>query len=201
MDAIARQPSESNNVRMNMIIAAALIEGVALIAIMGLLTPDPGTLFWMVIIFGIVFFILAKYAFPVITGMVDKRKQYIDSSLEAARQANEQLQQVKAESEALLARAHEEQTAILKEASATRDRIIAEARERARTEARKALDETRHQIAAEKESAINDIRRQVAILSVDVAEKVLRKKLSDDKEQLELVNRLLDEVKSNNDIE
>ena len=70
---------------------------------MGLLTPDPGTLFWMVIIFGIVFFILAKYAFPVITGMVDKRKQYIDSSLEAARQANEQLQQVKAESEALLA--------------------------------------------------------------------------------------------------
>ena len=67
---------------------------------MGLLTPDPGTLFWMVIIFGIVFFILAKYAFPVITGMVDKRKQYIDSSLEAARQANEQLQQVKAESEA-----------------------------------------------------------------------------------------------------
>ena len=68
---------------------------------MGLLTPDPGTLFWMVIIFGIVFFILAKYAFPVITGMVDKRKQYIDSSLEAARQANEQLQQVKAESEAL----------------------------------------------------------------------------------------------------
>ena len=168
---------------------------------MGLLTPDPGTLFWMVIIFGIVFFILAKYAFPVITGMVDKRKQYIDSSLEAARQANEQLQQVKAESEALLARAHEEQTAILKEASATRDRIIAEARERARTEARKALDETRHQIAAEKESAINDIRRQVEILSVDVAEKVLRKKLSDDKEQLELVNRLLDEVKSNNDIE
>ena len=155
---------------------------------MGLLTPDPGTLFWMVIIFGIVFFILAKYAFPVITGMVDKRKQYIDSSLEAARQA-------------LLARAHEEQTAILKEASATRDRIIAEARERARTEARKALDETRHQIAAEKESAINDIRRQVAILSVDVAEKVLRKKLSDDKEQLELVNRLLDEVKSNNNIE
>lgn len=168
---------------------------------MGLLTPDPGTLFWMVIIFGIVFFILAKYAFPVITEMVDKRKQYIDSSLEAARQANEQLQQVKAESEALLARAHEEQTAILKEASATRDRIIAEARELARTEARKALDETRHQIAAEKESAINDIRRQVAILSVDVAEKVLRKKLSDDKEQLELVNRLLDEVKSNNDIE
>ncbi|MCD8318871.1 MAG: F0F1 ATP synthase subunit B [Paraprevotella sp.] len=167
---------------------------------MGLLTPDPGTLFWMVIIFGFVFFILAKYAFPVIINMVDKRKKYIDSSLEAARQANEQLQQVKAESEALLAQARENQTTILKEASATRDRIIAEARERARVEAEKALDETRHQIAAEKESAINDIRRQVAILSVDVAEKILREKLSDNKEQLDLVNRLIDEVKSNNEI-
>ncbi len=163
---------------------------------MGLLTPDPGAVFWMVIIFGIVFFILARYAFPVITGMMEKRKQFIDSSLEAARQANEQLRHVKDESEALLVRAREEQTAILKEASAARDRIIAEARERARNEARKTLDETRHQIAAEKESAINDIRRQVAMLSVSVAEKVLRRKLSDDKEQLDLVNRLLDEVKS-----
>ncbi len=168
---------------------------------MGLLTPDPGTLFWMVIIFGIVFFILARYAFPVITGMVDKRKEYIDSSLEAARKANEQLRQVKAEGEALLAKAHEEQAAILKEASSARDRIIAEARDKARDEARKVLDETRHRIAAERESAISDIRRQVAVLSVNVAEKVLRKKLSDDEEQRELVERLLDEVKPNDDID
>ena len=137
---------------------------------------------------------MAKYAFPVIIGMVDKRKKFIDSSLEAARQANEQLQQVKAEANALLAQAQQQQTAILKEAAATRDQLIADARARAREEAQKALDETRHQIAAEKESAINDIRRQVAVLSVAVAEKILRKELSDDKEQQDFINRMIAEI-------
>ena len=165
---------------------------------MGLLTPDSGLLFWMVVCFGVVFFILAKYAFPVIINAVDKRKKYIDSSLEAARQANEQLQQAKTEVESLLAEARRQQTAILKEAAATRDQIIADARSRAREEARKALDETRQQIAAEKESAINDIRRQVAVLSVEVAEKILRKELSTDKEQLDCVNRMIAEVESSN---
>lgn len=168
---------------------------------MGLLTPDPGTLFWMVVIFGVVFFVLAKYAFPVIITMVDKRKEYIDNSLKAAREANEQLQQVKAESAKLLAAVQEKQAAILKDAAAARDRIIAEARERARVEAQKKLDETRHQIAAEKESAINDIRRQVAVLSVAIAERIMREKLSGDEDQLAMVNRLMDEARSNTNIE
>ena len=150
---------------------------------MGLLTPDPGTVFWMIIIFGVVFFILAKYAFPVIIGMVEERKKYIDQSLEAARQANEQLAQVR-----------EETDRMLKEASQTRDRVIKEARVRAQLEAQKALEETRLQIVAEKESALNDIRQQVAILSVDVAEKILRKDLKSEQEQLDLVNRLIDEM-------
>lgn len=168
---------------------------------MGLLTPDPGTLFWMVVIFGVVFFVLAKYAFPVIITMVDKRKEYIDNSLKAAREANEQLQQVKAESAKLMATVQEKQAAILKDAAAARDRIIAEARERARVEAQKKLDETRHQIAAEKESAINDIRRQVAVLSVAIAERIMREKLSSDEDQLAMVNRLMDEARSNTNIE
>lgn len=166
---------------------------------MGLLTPDPGTLFWMTVIFGIVFFLLAKFGFPAIIGMVDKRKAYIDSSLETARKANEQLLQVKAESEQLLAQAREERTAILKDAAATRDRLIAEARERAKDEARKALDETRHQIAAEKESAINDIRRQVAVISVNIAEKILRRNLTDEKVQLELIDRIIKESEEQNE--
>lgn len=166
---------------------------------MGLLTPDPGTLFWMTVIFGIVFFLLAKFGFPAIIGMVDKRKAYIDSSLEAARKANEQLLQVKAESEQLLTQAREERTAILKDAAATRDRLIAEARERAKDEARKALDETRHQIAAEKESALNDIRRQVAVISVHIAEKILRRNLTDEKVQLELIDRIIKESEEQNE--
>ncbi len=161
---------------------------------MGLLTPDPGTVFWMIIIFGVVFFILAKYAFPVIIGMVEERKKYIDQSLEAARQANEQLAQVREETDRMLKEARDEQTRILKEASQTRDRVIKEARVRAQLEAQKALEETRLQIVAEKESALNDIRQQVAILSVDVAEKILRKDLKSDQEQLELVDRMIDEM-------
>lgn len=161
---------------------------------MGLLTPDPGTVFWMIVIFGVVFFILAKYAFPVIIGMVEERKKYIDQSLEAARQANEQLAQVREETDRMLKEARDEQTRILKEASQTRDRVIKEARVRAQLEAQKALEETRLQIVAEKESALNDIRQQVAILSVDVAEKILRKDLKSDQEQLELVDRMIDEM-------
>ena len=64
---------------------------------MGLLTPDPGLLIWMLITFGVVFFILAKYGFPVVIKMVDERKAYIDNSLKAAREANEQLANVKQE--------------------------------------------------------------------------------------------------------
>lgn len=161
---------------------------------MGLLIPSSGTLFWMIVIFAVVFFILAKYAFPVIIRMVDERKKYIDESLESARQANEQLAAVKSESERLLTQAREEQAQILKDAVATRDRMLKEAQARAQAEARRALDETRQQIIAEKESAINDIRRQVAVLSVDVAEKILRKDLTGEKEHIELIDRLLDDM-------
>lgn len=161
---------------------------------MSLLTPDSGLLFWMVIVFGIVFVILAKYGFPVIVRMVDERKEYIDKSLQAARRANEQLVGVKAESEAILAKAREEQARILNEALATRERIVKEARTQAQVEGQKLLDEAKKQIQTEKDSAISDIRRQVAVLSVDIAEKILRKNLDNEKEQMAMIDRLLDEI-------
>lgn len=161
---------------------------------MGLLTPDPGLMFWMIIVFGVVFFVLAKYGFPVIIGMVEDRKAYIDDSLKAAREANEQLANVKAEGEKVLAQAREEQARILNEASATRDRIIKDAQERAMLEGQRLMDELKKQIETEKESAIRDIRRQVAVLSVDIAEKIMRSKLADEKEQMELIDRMLDEM-------
>lgn len=161
---------------------------------MGLLTPDPGLLFWMVVVFGIVFFLLAKFGFPVIIKMVDDRKAYIDNSLKAAREANEQLANVKIEGEKILAQAHEEQARILKSATETRDRIIKEAQEKARLEGDRLMEEMKKQIETEKESAIRDIRRQVALLSVGIAEKVMRTKLADEKEQTELISRLVDEM-------
>ncbi|MDR1884303.1 MAG: F0F1 ATP synthase subunit B [Prevotella sp.] len=161
---------------------------------MNLLLPESGLLFWMLLSFGIVFFILAKFGFPVITKMVDERKNYIQDSLDAAHKANEQLARIKEKSDELLNTAKAEQAKILKDAANTRDRIVNEAREQAKAAGAKELEETRKQIQAEKEQAIRDIRRQVADLSVDVAEKVLRESLKDPKTQMSMIDRLVDEA-------
>lgn len=158
-----------------------------------LLQPDAGLLFWMLLSFGIVFAILAKFGFPVITKMVEERNAYIEKSLDAAKEANKQLANIKEESDAILASAHDEQMKILKDAEATRTRIVNEAREQARAEGLKELEEIRKQIRLEKEDAIKDIRRQVATLSVDIAEKVIRTNLSNAQEQMAMIDRLIDE--------
>ena len=155
---------------------------------MSLLLPDSGLLFWMLLSFGVVFVVLAKYGFPVITKMVEGRRTYIDQSLEVAKEANAQLQRLKAESEALVAAANKEQ------AMHERDKIIVEARKQAEVAAQKELDDVKKQIQQEKEEAIRDIRRQVAVLSVDIAEKVIRKNLDEEHEQMEMIDRMLDEV-------
>ena len=159
---------------------------------MSLLLPDSGLLFWMLLSFGVVFVVLAKYGFPVITKMVEGRRTYIDQSLEVAKEANAQLQRLKAESEALVAAANKEQGRILREAMHERDKIIVEARKQAEVAAQKELDDVKKQIQQEK--AIRDIRRQVAVLSVDIAEKVIRKNLDEEHEQMEMIDRMLDEV-------
>lgn len=125
----------------------------------------------MILSFGAVFFVLAKYGFPVIVKMVEERKAYIDHSLEVAREANEQLTRLKTESDALISNANKEQGRILREAAVERDKIIQNAREQAAVAAQKELDAAKRQIQIERNEAIRDIRRQVAILSVDIAEK------------------------------
>lgn len=165
---------------------------------MSLLLPDSGLLFWMVVAFGIVFVILAKYGFPIIIKMVEDRKIYIDQSLEVAREANAQLSKLKEEGDALVAAANKEQGHILKETMEERDKIIHEARKQAEKAAQKELELVKKQIQIEKEEAIRDIRKQVAILSVDIAEKVLRKNLDDKEEQMGMIDRMLDEVLTRN---
>lgn len=161
---------------------------------MSLFIPESGLLFWMLLSFGVVFFVLAKFGFPVITRMVEERKRYIDQSLEAAREANEKLAHIQTESESLLKRTKEEQLRILKDAVATRDRIVEEAREIARIERTKLIDEARIQINKEKEQALSEIRRQTAELSLRVAEKVMRKNLVTERQHMDMIERLLDEV-------
>lgn len=161
---------------------------------MELLTPDFGTFFWMLVSFIIVLVILAKFGFPALVNMVNERKQYIDDSLKSAREANEKLSHIKEESESILVEARKEQARILKEAMDTRNKIVNEAKDKAKAEGGRLLEEARKQIQKEKDDAIRDIRKQVAELSVEVAEKVLRKQLSSEVEQNGMIERLLDEV-------
>ena len=161
---------------------------------MDLLIPDSGLLFWMVIAFGTVFVVLWRFGWPIITTMIDNRKAYIDQSLAAAREANEKLAQIQEEGAALLKQAREEQSRILSEAVATRNKILDEAKDEAAVLGEKLMHDARLQIAKEKEDALRDIRRTVAMLSVEISEKVVRSRLSDDKEQMAMIDRLLDEV-------
>lgn len=158
------------------------------------LTPDLGLLFWMFLAFVIVFGVLAKFGFPVITKMVEDRKKYIDESLQNARIANEKLSRVKIESEKLIQEAREQQDRILKEAMTTQQSIISEAKSKALVESNKLLENAKKQIQVEKENALREIRAQVADLSVNVAEKILLRKLDKTAEQDQFVERLVDEA-------
>ena len=162
-----------------------------------ILTPDPGLLFWMLLAFLVVFWVLAKYGFPAIINMVDERNKYIDESLRKAHEAQERLANIEKEGESILQEAREKQAQILKEAAQTRDAIVEQAQEKARAEGARLMDEAKTAIEQEKKAAIADIRKQVAELSVDIAEKVLRKNLKDDKSQMDLIDRMLDDVSAN----
>ena len=162
-----------------------------------LLTPDFGLLFWMLVSFGIVFFVLAKFGFPIIVKMVDERKAFIDKSLEAAKAANERLAGIQEESERILRQTHEEEIRILKEAQEARSKIIGEAKDQAAEEAGKLIIEAKAAIQREKEVAIKEIRNQIADLSINIAEKVLRKNLDNPPVQRELVQKLIEEAQNN----
>ena len=161
---------------------------------MSLITPDFGLLFWMVVIFGIVFFLLAKFGFPVITKAVQKRSDHIADSLKAADEAHAQLANMAQEQAKMIEETRLEQSRILKEASEAREKILAQAKEDASAEAAKLLEHAKVEIAAERESAIRDIRRQVAMISVEVAEKIVRKDLDAAGGQQDLLDRLVEEA-------
>lgn len=161
---------------------------------MSFLLPEAGLLFWMLIAFGIVFLVLYRYGFPVITNMIDGRKQFIDNSLRKAREANEKLDAIKRQGDELLNAAHEEQAKIMRETLALRDGIMNEAREKAEAESAKLLEEARMAIAREKDDAMREISAQVAEISLAIAEKIIRRELSGDKAQEEYVKELVNEA-------
>ena len=161
---------------------------------MSLLLPETGLLFWMLLAFGVLFFVLYKYAFPVILSSIDERKKFIDDALENAKEANERLARIEQQGDVLIKTAQEEPARILREAVTTRDQIIKEARAKAEMEGEKIMAETRRLVQLEKEEAMRDMRAQVAELSIMIAEKVLHKELSDDASQQAYTRELLDKA-------
>ena len=163
---------------------------------MSLITPDFGLLVWMTLIFAIVFFVLAKFGFPAITSMVDKRSARIEDALKKADEAEKRLSGLAQEHDALMEKTKLEQSRMLKEASQAGERIIASAKKQAEDEAAKILEHAKLEIQPERESAMRDICSQVSMLSLKVAEKVVRKSLDKDEEQVSLVERLISEAEN-----
>ncbi|OAV75492.1 F-type ATPase subunit b [Bacteroidales bacterium Barb7] len=161
---------------------------------MELFTPELGLVVWMLVAFLAVFFLLAKFAWPAVIKGVEERKSFIDQSLESARDANERLAGIKQEGDQMLHEAHVEQLHRLKETKEKCNRLIQEAKEQAALEAGKIIAEAKVSVQKEKEMAVRDIHNQIAALSIDIAEKVLRKHLDNRPAQLELVNKLIEEA-------
>jgi F-type H+-transporting ATPase subunit b len=164
---------------------------------MRLVTPDIGTIFWMLLMFIIVLLILKKFAWKPILNALRNREQSIEESLRSADKAKKEMEKLKADNEKVLAEARKERDEMLKETKKTSEEILSAAKDKAAEESKKIIKSARLQIEHEKEAAISDIRNQVAGLSVEIAEKILQEKLKDDKTQQELMEKLLKEIKVN----
>ena len=156
---------------------------------MGLITPDFGLLFWMLLTFGIVLFILGKFAWKPILKALSDRENSISEALEKAEDAKKQMANMQAENEKLLVKARVERENILREAKEMKDSIISQAKTQADIEGKKLIANAKENIEREKTLAINDLKNQVAAYSVEIAEKLVRKKLESGKEQDELINK------------
>lgn len=164
---------------------------------MELLNPDFGLVFWMLISFGLLLVLLRKYAWKPILSSITKREESITNALNAAHEAEKKLTNLKSENEALLAEARKERDLMLKEAREVKEKIIAEAKGIAQEEASKLVAAARENINNEKMKAVTELRNQVAILSVEIAEKILKEKMSDNAKQTEVMENIMKEVSLN----
>lgn len=158
---------------------------------MDLLTPDIGLLFWQVVIFLGIFLILRAFAWKPITASLSERENNIQSALDLAEKTRQEMTALKADNEKLLAQARSEREAILRGAKETADKMVADSRERAEIEGRRVLEQAREAMQNERQALVAQMKKEVVTLSLDIAEKVLRKELSDKSAQEKLVSDLV----------
>ena len=154
-----------------------------------------GLFFWQTIIFVILIFLLKKFAWSPILKAVNDREQGIKNALESAEKAREEIKTLKASNDKVLKEAKIERDNILKEANNLKKSILEEAKTEAKTEAQKIIDNANDSIKNEKEAAVSEIKKQVATLSIEIAEKLIKEKLSDDDKQMKIVKELIKDVK------
>ena len=168
-----------------------------LLALNPLVSPDPGLLIWSTVAFLILFFLLSKFAWKPIVKALDERERSIEDALAKAEMAKEEMAKLTNENEQLLKQARIERDAILKEAKELKDQIVSDAKTAAQTEGAKMIEKARLEIDNQKIAAMAEVKNQVATLSIQIAEKVLRNRFEDQNKQDALVSDLLKEVKLN----
>ncbi|MCM1482842.1 MAG: F0F1 ATP synthase subunit B [Muribaculaceae bacterium] len=165
---------------------------------MELFTPDTGLVFWMFVAVAVLLIVLYKWGWPVILKSVESRADLIDKGVEYARDAKEQLDNARAESDRYIAEARRQQAEMLREADKMKTQIIEEARVAAQKEAQKVMDAAKVSIEQERKEAEKQFRDEVSSFALDIAAKVVRNQLSDEKAQTKLVGQLLDEMEKQN---
>lgn len=164
---------------------------------MELFTPDSGLIVWMFIAFILLFFVLAKFGWPVIIKMMDERANTIDAGVENAKQAKEQLDNAREEAKKYIVEAQSRQQEMLREAAKMKSELIEQAKKEASEAAKKEMDAAKVSIDQARKEAENQFRNEVAKVSIDIAEKMVRNRIKSDSSQTELVNRLLEEIEQN----
>jgi F-type H+-transporting ATPase subunit b len=164
---------------------------------MELITPSLGLIFWMTLAFSLLWFILGKYAWPAIIKALKEREASIEQALHEADKAREEMKQLRIDNEALYKAGKEERDILMRDARKIADSLIADARDKAHHEYQSLMESARESIQNEKMAAIVDLKNQLAQLSVEIAEKILREKLDGSQKQNEYIKKLVDEAKFN----
>ena len=161
------------------------------------LKPDFGLLFWSSLFFILFWTLIGKFAFKPIVKALKDRQDEIQNSLDAAKTARSEMSNLKAENERILAEAREEKMNIIKEAKESATVLVAEARDKAKEEAQRLLQQAKMDIETAKKAAMVNIKNEIGVMSLQIAEKIIRKQLADQKANVEYVEKLVDEIKLN----
>ncbi|HNW97655.1 MAG TPA: F0F1 ATP synthase subunit B [Bacteroidales bacterium] len=164
---------------------------------MELVTPHIGLIFWMTLSFALLIYILGKFAWKPVMKALKERENSINDALKAADKAREEMSQLAFSNEQLIKEAKEERDVLLRDARKIRDNVIDEAKIKAEEEAKRIIETAKENVHFEKMAAITDLKNQLAILSIEIAEKILKEELSKSEKQKELIDKLLNEINFN----